>query len=232
MAVKFANRMNLLKGSEIRALLALTAKPEVISFAGGMPAPELFPTEGVKEAACKVMDNMGRVALQYTGTDGFASLREKIVARMAAKNDIHVSIDDILITSGSQQGLDFSARVFLNPGDVVLVESPSYLGAINAFKACEPTFVEVPTDDAGMIPEELDKILATTENVKMIYVIPDFQNPTGKTWTLERRQKFMELINKYEIPVIEDNPYGELRFEGEFLPSLKSMDTKDLVIFL
>ena len=232
MAVKFANRMNLLKGSEIRAVLALTAKPEVISFAGGMPAPELFPTEGVKEAACKVMDNMGRVALQYTGTDGFASLREKIVARMAAKNDIHVSIDDILITSGSQQGLDFSARVFLNPGDVVLVESPSYLGAINAFKACEPTFVEVPTDDAGMIPEELDKILATTENVKMIYVIPDFQNPTGKTWTLERRQKFMELINKYEIPVIEDNPYGELRFEGEFLPSLKSMDTKDLVIFL
>ena len=160
------------------------------------------------------------------------NLREKIVARMAAKNDIHVSIDDILITSGSQQGLDFSARVFLNPGDVVLVESPSYLGAINAFKACEPTFVEVPTDDAGMIPEELDKILATTENVKMIYVIPDFQNPTGKTWTLERRQKFMELINKYEIPVIEDNPYGELRFEGEFLPSLKSMDTKDLVIFL
>ena len=105
------------------------------------------------------------------------------------------------------------------------------MGAINAFKACEPTFVEVPTDDAGLIPEELDKILATTENVKMIYVIPDFQNPTGKTWTLERRQKFMELINKYEIPVIEDNPYGELRFEGEFLPSLKSMDTKDLVIF-
>ena len=148
MAVKFADRMNLLKGSEIRALLALTAKPEVISFAGGMPAPELFPTEAVKEAACKVMDSMGKVALQYTGTDGFASLREKIVARMAAKNGIKVDIDNILITSGSQQGLDFSARVFLNPGDVVLVESPSYLGAINAFKACEPTFVEVPTDDS------------------------------------------------------------------------------------
>lgn len=212
MAVKFADRMNLLKGSEIRALLALTAKPEVISFAGGMPAPELFPTEAVKEAACKVMDSMGKVALQYTGTDGFASLREKIVARMAAKNGIKVDIDNILITSGSQQGLDFSARVFLNPGDVVLVESPSYLGAINAFKACEPTFVEVPTDDAGMIPEELDKILATTENVKMIYVIPDFQNPTGKTWTLERRQKFMELINKYEIPVIEDNPLRRTAF--------------------
>ena len=232
MAVKFANRMNLLKGSEIRALLALTAKPEVISFAGGMPAPELFPTEGVKEAACKVMDNMGRVALQYTGTDGFASLREKIVARMAAKNDIHVSIDDILITSGSQQGLDFSARVFLNPGDVVLLESPSYLGAVNAFKACEPKFIEVPTDDGGMIMDELEKILATTERVKMIYVIPDFQNPTGRTWDLDRRHKFMEIINRYEIPVIEDNPYGELRFEGEYMPALKSLDTKGLVIYL
>lgn len=109
---------------------------------------------------------MGRVALQYTGTDGFASRVKKSLQEWQRKNDIHVSIDDILITSGSQQGLDFSARVFLNPGDVVLVESPSYLGAINAFKACEPTFVEVPTDDAGMIPEELDKILATTENVK------------------------------------------------------------------
>lgn len=232
MAVKFADRMSLLKGSEIRALLALTAKPEVISFAGGMPAPELFPTEGVKEAACKVMDSKGKVALQYTTTEGYLPLREKIVARMAAKNNINTTVDNIMITSGSQQGLDFSARIFLNPGDVVLVESPSYLGALNAFKACQPTFVEVPTDDHGMIPEELEKILATTENVKMIYVIPDFQNPTGKTWTMDRREKFMDLVNKYEIPVIEDNPYGELRFEGEFLPSLKSMDTKDLVIFL
>lgn len=232
MAVKFADRMSLLKGSEIRALLALTAKPEVISFAGGMPAPELFPTEGVKEAACKVMDSKGKVALQYTTTEGYLPLREKIVARMAAKNNIKTTVDNIMITSGSQQGLDFSARIFLNPGDVVLVESPSYLGALNAFKACQPTFVEVPTDDHGMIPEELEKILATTENVKMIYVIPDFQNPTGKTWTMDRREKFMDLVNKYEIPVIEDNPYGELRFEGEFLPSLKSMDTKDLVIFL
>lgn len=230
--VKFSNRMNLLKGSEIRELLKLTSQPDIISFAGGMPAPELFPTEAVKQAACKVMDDAGRIALQYTSTEGWPALREKIVARMAAKNGVKTDIDHILITSGSQQGLDFSARIFLNPGDVVLVESPSYLGALNAFKACEPKFIEVPTDDHGMIPEELDKILATTENVKMIYVIPDFQNPTGKTWTMDRREKFMELINKYEIPVVEDNPYGELRFEGEFLPSLKSMDTKDLVIFL
>ena len=136
------------------------------------------------------------------------------------------------MTSGSQQGLDFSARVFVDKGDVILMESPSYLGAINAFKACEPTFMEVPTDEDGMVMEELEKILATTPNVKMIYVIPDFQNPTGRTWTLERRHKFMEIINKYEIPVIEDNPYGELRFENENMPALKSLDTKGLVVFL
>lgn len=165
------------------------------------------------------MDEVGSVALQYTSTEGLPSLREKIVARMKAKNGIDTDIDHVLITSGSQQGLDFSARIFLNPGDVVLLESPSYLGAVNAFKACEPRFIEVPTDDDGMITEELEKILATTENVKMIYVIPDFQNPTGKTWSLERRHKFMDIINRYEIPVIEDNPYGELRFEGTNMPS-------------
>ena len=122
--------------------------------------------------------------------------------------------------------------MFLNPGDVVLLESPSYLGAVNAFKACEPRFIEVPTDNGGMIMEELEKILATTERVKMIYVIPDFQNPTGRTWDLERRHQFMEIVNRYEIPVVEDNPYGELRFEGEYLPALKSLDTKGLVIYL
>ena len=230
--VQFSNRMDLLKGSEIRELLKLTSQPDIISFAGGMPAPELFPVEGVKKAAMEVMDESGRAALQYASTEGLPALREKIVARMKAKNNIDTTPDNILITSGSQQGLDFSARVFLNPGDVVLLESPSYLGAVNAFKACEPEFKEIPTDDNGMIIEDLEKVLAETKNVKMIYVIPDFQNPTGKTWSLERRQKFMEVVNKYEIPVVEDNPYGELRFENENMPSLKSLDTKGLVIFL
>jgi 2-aminoadipate transaminase len=230
--VRFADRMNLLTGSEIRELLKLTSQPDIISFAGGMPAPELFPVEGMKEASVKTLDEMGRVALQYTSTEGIPALRQKIVDRMKAKNNINTDIDHVLITSGSQQGLDFAARVFLNKGDVVLLESPSYLGAVNAFKACEPNFMEIPTDNNGMVMEELEKVLASTENVKMIYVIPDFQNPSGRTWTLERRHKFMEIINKYEIPVIEDNPYGELRFENENMPSLKSLDTKGLVIFL
>ena len=230
--VEFASRMNLLKGSEIRDLLKLTAKPDIISFAGGMPAPELFPVEQMEKASQAVLEENGRAALQYSSTEGFPRLREQIAQRMLEKNNIHTDADHILITSGSQQGLDFSARVFLNPGDVVLLESPSYLGAINAFKTCEPTFVEVPTDDGGMIMEELEKILQTTERVKMIYVIPDFQNPTGRTWDLQRRQKFMEIVNRYEIPVIEDNPYGDLRFEGEYMPALKSLDTKGLVVYL
>lgn len=230
--VQFSTRMNLLKGSEIRELLKLTSQPDIISFAGGMPAPELFPVEQMMEASKAVLQENGRAALQYSSTEGFPRLREQIAERMLAKNNIKTDANHILITSGSQQGLDFSARVFLNKGDVVLLESPSYLGAVNAFKACEPKFIEVPTDDGGMIMEELEKILASTENVKMIYVIPDFQNPTGRTWDLDRRHKFMDIINKYEIPVIEDNPYGELRFEGEYMPALKSLDTKGLVVYL
>ena len=230
--IQFSSRMNLLKGSAIRELLALANKPEVLSFAGGMPAPELFPVEKVKAATDAVMDEMGQVALQYSSTDGFLHFREQIAARMGAKNNIKTDASHILVTSGSQQGLDYSARVFVNPGDVIILESPSYLGALNAFKACEPTFVTIPTDENGMIMEELEKVLATTENVKMIYVIPDFQNPSGRTWPLDRRQKFMEIVNKYEIRVVEDNPYGELRYEGDDMLALKSMDTKGLVVFL
>lgn len=232
MAIKFAKRMDGLKGSEIRELLKLTERPEVISFAGGMPAPELFPVEEMKEVSVAVLDEAGRQALQYTTTEGYAPLREKIAERMNTKNMTNITKDDILVTSGSQQGLDFAGKIFLDEGDVVLCESPSYLGALNAFKAYCPKFVDVPTDDEGMIMEELEKILETTDRVRMIYVIPDFQNPTGRTWPMERRKKFMEIVNKYEIPVVEDNPYGELRFEGEYLPSLKSMDEKGLVIFL
>ena len=230
--VRFSTRMNLLKGSAIRELLALANKPEILSFAGGMPAPELFPVDKIKAATDAVLEEQGKVALQYSSTNGFEHFRQQIADRMEAKLNIKTTADNILVTSGSQQGLDYSARVFCDKGDVVIIESPSYLGALNAFKACEPNFVAIPTDGDGMIMEELEKVLATTENVKMIYVIPDFQNPTGRTWDLERRHQFMEIVNRYEIPVIEDNPYGELRFEGEYLPALKSLDTKGLVIYL
>lgn len=232
MAVEFASIMSKLGASEIRELLKLTARKEVISFAGGLPAPELFPVEEFMEASRLVMMENGRDALQYSTTEGFPQLRDQIAERMNRKLSTTVGADDILVTNGSQQGLDFSGKVFLDPGDIVICESPSYLGAINAFKSYDPKFIEAPTDEHGMIMEELEKILSENEKVKMIYVIPDFQNPTGRTWPLERRKKFMEIINKYNVVVIEDNPYGELRFEGEILPSLKSMDTKGLVVFL
>ena len=232
MAVKFAERMGKVEGSAIRELLKLTARPEVISFAGGMPAPELFPVEEMKKVSVAVLEEQGKIALQYTTTEGYLPLREKIAERMNKTLKTNVGPDDILITSGSQQGLDFSGKTFIDKGDVVLCESPSYMGALNAMKAYEPEFIEIDTDNDGMIMEDLERVLASNDKVKMIYVIPDFQNPSGRTWPLERRLKFMEIINKYEIPVVEDNPYGELRFDGETLPSLKSLDTKGLVIYL
>lgn len=230
--MKFAKRMERMQASEIRELLKLTAQPDIISFAGGLPAPELFPVEEIAKVSHDLVLKEGRQLLQYATTEGRPTLRAKIAKRMADKYNTKVDPDDILITTGSQQCLDFVGKLFLDPDDVVLCESPSYLGALNAFNAYQPKFVEVPTDNGGLIPEELDKILETTPNCKFIYVIPDFQNPTGRTWSMERRQKFMEVVNKHNLPVVEDNPYGELRYEGEILPSLKSLDTKGLVMFL
>ena len=229
----YAKRMDRMKASEIRELLKLTTKPEIISFAGGLPAPELSPVEDIAKVAHDLVLKEGRQLLQYATTEGRLTLRQKIAKRMAEKYGTPgIDPDDILITTGSQQCLDFCGKLFLDPGDVVLCESPSYLGALNAFNAYEPVFKEVPTDEEGIIPEELDKILATTPRVKFIYVIPEFQNPTGVSWTVERRRKFMEVVNKYDLPVFEDDPYGELRYTGKMNPTLKSMDTKGLVSFL
>ena len=232
MEYKFASRMERMKASEIRELLKLTARPEIISFAGGLPAPELVPVKEIAQVSHDLVEKEGQKLLQYATTEGRPTLREKIAKRMTEKYGTPVDMNDILITTGSQQCLDFAGKLFLDPGDVVLCESPSYLGALNAFKAYQPVFKEVPTDGEGIIPEELDKILATTPKCKFIYVIPDFQNPTGICWSLERRKKFIEVINKYDLPVFEDNPYGELRYRGESFPTLKSMDTKGLVSFL
>lgn len=231
MALKFAARMEHIKASEIRELLKLTARPEIISFAGGLPAPELFPVEEMKVISVKVLEQMGQEALQYSTTEGYQPLRQKIADRMK-KVGITADPEHVLITSGSQQGLDFSGKVFLNPGDIVFCESPSYLGALNAFMAYQCKFVEIATDDYGMDMEALEKALQDNPNGRMIYVIPDFQNPSGRTWSLERRKKLIELANRFNMPIIEDNPYGELRFEGEFLPAIKSLDTEDRVIFL
>ena len=231
MAVTFAKRMSKLGRSEIREILKLTTKPEVISFAGGLPAPELFPVEDIKKVTNDLLDECGEQVLQYSTTEGYKPFRDIIAERMNDKFQTKVTGDDITIMTGSQQALDFAGKIFIDEGDVVLLESPSYMGALNAFKPYGPQYVEIAMDEEGLIPEELEKALQTTERVKFLYIIPDFQNPTGRTLSVERRKKIMEIANKYDLPIIEDNPYGELRFKGERPPALKSFDTKGLVIY-
>ena len=232
MEYKFAKRIGNLRASEIREILKVAEKPEVISFAGGLPAPELFPIKEIIKVNRIVLEEQGSKALQYSTTEGYAPLREWIASRMNSRLGTKFQSESILITHGSQQALDLSGKVFLNEGDVVLCESPTYLAAISAFRAYECDFIEVPTDDDGMILEELGRILERTKRVKIIYVIPDFQNPTGKTWSLKRRKLLVNIAMKHNIMIIEDNPYGELRYEGENLPSIKSFDQVGCVLCL
>ncbi|AFV01741.1 Aspartate aminotransferase (AspB-4) [Dehalobacter sp. UNSWDHB] len=232
MEYNYAKRINHLKASEIREILKVTENPEIISFAGGLPAPELFPVDEIKEVSRIVLEEAGTEALQYTTTEGYLPLRKWIAARMNNRLGTQFEPDNILLTHGSQQALDLSGKVFLDEGDVVLCESPTYLAAISAFKAYGCEFKEVPTDEEGMIPAELDRILDSTPNVKLIYVIPDFQNPTGRTWTLPRREHLVKAAMKHQVMIIEDNPYGELRFEDEPLPSLQAFDHKGCVLSL
>lgn len=232
MAVHLAHRMKVQKASEIRELLKITSRPEMISLAGGLPAPELFPIEELKAVSLRVLEEMGRTALQYSTTEGHPPLRTWIAQRMNQRMGTKVQPEEILITSGSQQALDLSGKLFLDEGDVVLCESPTYVGAINAFRAYQPRFVDVPTDDDGMVITELERRLAQTDRARFIYVVPDFQNPSGRCWSLERRRQLMEVARRHQIPVIEDCPYTEVRFEGSPLPSLKSMDSDGLVILL
>ncbi|AWI05195.1 PLP-dependent aminotransferase family protein [Clostridium drakei] len=232
MDIRFSERADSLKASEIRELLKLTEMPEIISFAGGLPAPELFPVKEMEGIMQKVLERDGKLALQYSSTEGFKPLREIIAKQRMTPAKVNVTADNIAMTTGSQQGIEFSAKIFVNEGDVIICESPSYLGAINAFKAYRPKFVEIPMDEHGMIIEDLEKALKANPNAKMIYTIPDFQNPTGITMPDDRRKRIAELAAEYKIPVIEDNPYGDLIFEGTRHPSIKSFDKEGWVIYL
>ncbi len=227
---KFAKRMDALKASEIREILKVTENPEMISFAGGLPAPELFPIGEILEACRITLETHGEKALQYTTTEGYLPLRQWIADRMNQRLGTAFRAENILITHGSQQALDLSGKVFLDEGDVVLCESPTYLAALSAFRAYGCKFIEIPTDDEGMLPDSLEKALASTPRAKLIYAIPDFQNPTGKTWSLSRRKRLAELAAQYNVAVVEDNPYGELRYEGRPLPSVKAFDRAGRVL--
>ncbi len=218
---RYAQRTQRMGSSAIRELLKLTEKPDIISFAGGLPAPEVFPVEQFQEACKSVLQDYGAQALQYGTTEGYLPLREQI-ARHSARYGIEVTPDNILITSGSQQALDLLGKIFINPGDRILVESPTYLGALQAWNSYGAEYVSVPMDKSGMNTDALEEALRT--GPKFIYVLPNFQNPTGVTLSLSRRQRLIDLADQYGVPIIEDDPYGQLRYEGEHLPSVVLLD--------
>ncbi len=214
---QFAQRVQHMKGSVIRELLKVTEQPEMISFAGGLPAPEVFPIEHVDMATRKVLAERGEQALQYGATEGYRPLRELLAQRMSSGN-LQLTVDNILIVSGSQQGLDLLGRIMLDPGDRIVVEAPTYMGALQAWNSYGASYVMVPMDEQGMQTAYLEEVLQ--QDPKFIYVLPNFQNPTGVTLTEERRHALVSKAQQYGIPIVEDDPYGELRFEGKHLPSL------------
>ncbi|HQE93505.1 MAG TPA: PLP-dependent aminotransferase family protein [Anaerolineae bacterium] len=208
-----AQRTRKMKSSAIRELLKLTQQPDVISFGGGMPAPELFPVREIEEACNYLLREMPKLALQYSTTEGYRPLREFLADAMA-KYGIHHSPDNILITTGSQQALDLVGKIFLDAGAYVLTERPTYLGAIQAWCAYEAEFVTVPLDDNGMQVERLEDVLKTTP-IRYIYVLPNFHNPAGTTLSEERRHRLVEIARRYDLLIVEDDPYGALRYTGE-----------------
>ncbi len=220
---RYSQRMKKMKASAIRELLAVAERPGMISFGGGFPAPDVFPVEEFKKACLSVLENKGAEALQYGSTDGYVPLRQ-MVSRYSIRSGMNIDISNILITSGSQQALDLIGKIFINRGDRILVESPTYLGALQAWNAYGAEYVTVPVDDHGMRTDLLEEALRT--GPKFIYVLPNFQNPTGTTLPLERRMKVIELADRYGVPIIEDDPYGQLRYEGEDIPSVEILDSR------
>ncbi|HRQ31867.1 MAG TPA: PLP-dependent aminotransferase family protein [Anaerolineales bacterium] len=220
---RYAHRMQRMTSSVIRELLKLTEQPDIISFAGGLPAPEVFPIQKFREACAYVLENLGPQSLQYGATDGYLPLRE-MIARHTSRFSAEVNADNILITSGSQQALDFIGRLFINRGDYIVLESPTYLGALQAWNAFGAQYIPVRSDEHGMVVDELEAALRI--GPKFIYVLPNFQNPGGSTLPLERRKQLVKIADKYGVPIIEDDPYGQLRYEGEHIPSIVSLDSE------
>lgn len=219
----FAERTKQMKRSTVREILKLTARPEVISFAGGLPAPELFPVERIREATDTVLAERGREVLQYSTSEGMPELRDLIAKRLST-GGFRIPPENILITSGSQQALDMIARIFLNEGDRALVENPTYVGMLTSWKPFNPHFSAVPTDADGMCVDDLEAML--DEPHKIMYAIPTFQNPQGTTLSRQRREKLADLLVKHNLLFVEDDPYGELRYSGEPVPSLLQLEAE------
>ena len=228
---RFSRRMQFLTASEVREILKVTERPEILSFAGGLPAPELFPSEELAKHAQALLMEEGPKALQYAATEGYTPLRKWIAGRLNSHWGMHVDVPNVMITSGSQSGLDLVAKLFLDKDDLVWCEVPTYLAALASFRVFQPRFEEMPTNDDGVILEGLEERILKNKP-KMVYVIPTFQNPSGRTWPMWLRKGFMELMTRYDITVIEDNAYYEVCFDDIEYCSLSAFDPKGLVVSL
>ncbi|HEX2530013.1 MAG TPA: PLP-dependent aminotransferase family protein [Burkholderiaceae bacterium] len=217
---QFSRRAQQLQSSVIREILKVTMRPEIISFAGGLPSPATFPVEHMRAAFDAVLSREGKVALQYGPSDGYAPLREWIADSLSG-GGARILPDQVLMVSGSQQGLDLLGKVLIDEGSKVLVETPSYLGALQAFSVYQPEYVSVPTDDAGLLP---DAVGAIAQGARLLYALPNFQNPTGRTLSVERRIALVETCARLGLPLIEDDPYGALSYRGEPLPKMITMN--------
>lgn len=237
----YASRMERVRPSAIRELLRLGDDPSITSFGGGYPDPALFPMDDLRPIFDRLLTSDHALSLQYTASNGVPLLREQIAARLTA-DGMPATADDVLVVSGGQQGLDLAGRLVLDPGDVVVTENPTFLGALIAFNPCEPRYAAVPVDADGMDTDVLEDVLARhttgargrgdSGRVKLLYTIPDFQNPSGVTMSLERRHRLIELANRHDLLVVEDTPYRALRYEGTHQPTLKSLDTEGRVVHL
>ena len=231
MQVQFSDNVSTLQPSAIREILKFTSIPGVISFAAGNPAPEAFPKETVAKLSEQLLREDPVLAMQYSLTEGYTPLRDALKQRMAAQHCFQPDVDDLIITSGAQQGNELTCKVLLNRGDTLICEAPSFIGSLNAFKSYGVNLVGIPMEADGMDLAALETALQTQPSCKLIYVIPNFQNPTGQTMSLEKRKGLYALACKYNVLILEDNPYGDLRYSGEFIPNIKSFDEDEIVIY-
>ena len=226
----FADRVKPMKGSAIREMFKRMADPEIISLAGGNPASELFPADELSKIAGKILMTSPTIALQYGTTDGYPKMKDCAIAR-AKEAGAYNEGDEVLIMTGANQGIDLTAKAIINKGDKIIVESPSFIGSLNAFRTYECELVGVDVEADGMDVSKLEEALKANPDAKLLYTIPTFQNPTGTTMSLKKRKRVLELASEYDLLIMEDNPYGDLRFAGEDLPTLKSLDKEGRVIY-
>ncbi len=227
---KFSDKVKHMEGSAIREIFKILGKPGIISFAGGAPDANLFPTEELAEIAADVLKNQGKIALTYGVTEGYAPLRNWVIDRLT-KQGIISDRDDTIIGSGGQQGIDLAAKSLLNPGDGVICEEPSFIGGLNSYRVNNAEIYGVPVEEDGLDLVKLEETVKAHPNVKIVYTIATFQNPSGITMSLEKRKKLLDLAETYDFIIFEDNPYGELRFSGEEVPTIKSMDENGRVVY-